>query len=105
MTIVNGRLILADDSRHRLAQMTMMSHRDLFGTEAKIDELADQPTWHRIDVGPRIDRAAATDTNPLDDVVRVEHPVGQPPQMSGVIEKPLSTLALARLIISSTKVT
>ena len=37
--IIDGRLVLADNSRHRLNQMAMMSHRDLFGTDAKIDEL------------------------------------------------------------------
>jgi hypothetical protein len=46
VAIVNGRLILADDSRHRLDQMAMMSHRDLFGTDAKINKLADQSTRH-----------------------------------------------------------
>ena len=92
VAIVNGRLILADDSRHRLDQMAMMSHRDLFGSDAKIDKLAYQPTWHRVRVGPHIDRAAATDANPLDDVVGVEHRVWQRPQMGGVIEKLLSTI-------------
>jgi len=92
VSVVNGRLILADDPRHRLDQMAMMSHRDLFGTDAKIDKLADQSTWHRVRVGPHIDRAAAADTNPLDDVVGVEHHVGQRPEMGGVIEKLLSTI-------------
>ena len=46
VAIIDGRLILADDPRHRLNQMTMMRHRDLFGTDAKIDELANQTTRH-----------------------------------------------------------
>lgn len=46
MPIIDGRLVLADNSRHRLNQMTMMSHRDLFGTDAQIDKLTDQPTRH-----------------------------------------------------------
>lgn len=92
VSVVNGRLILADDSRHRLNQMTMMSHRDLFGSDAKINKLANQSTWHRVRVGPHIDRAAATHANPLDDVVGVEHRVGQRPEMGGVIEKLLSTI-------------
>lgn len=94
VSVVNGRLILADDPRHRLDQMAMMSHRDLFGTDAKIDKLADQSTRHRIRVGPHIDRAAATDANPFDDVVGVEHVVGQWPEMGRVIEKLLSTICV-----------
>lgn len=95
VTIADCRLILANDSRHRLNQMTMMSHRDLFGTDAQINKLADQSTRHRVRVGPDIDRAAATDANPLEDVVGVEHCVGQWPEMGGVIEKLLSTIRVA----------
>jgi hypothetical protein len=46
MPIIDGCLILADNSRHRLNQMTVMSHRDLFSTDAKIDELTNQPARH-----------------------------------------------------------
>ena len=46
VAIIDSRLILTDNPWHRLNQMTLMRHRDLFGTDAKIDELANQPTWH-----------------------------------------------------------
>jgi hypothetical protein len=46
VAIIDGRLILADNPWHRLNQMTMMRHRDLFGTDAKVDELANQTTRH-----------------------------------------------------------
>jgi hypothetical protein len=46
MTIINGRLILADNARHLLNQMAMMSHRDLLGTDAQIDKLTNQSARH-----------------------------------------------------------
>lgn len=92
VAIINGRLVLADNARHRLNQMTMMSHRNLFSTDAKIDELTNQATRYRIGVGAHVDRAAATDANALDDVVRVEHCVGQSLQMSKVIKKLPATI-------------
>jgi len=46
VAIVDGRLILADNAWHRLNQMTVMSHRDLFCADAKIDELPNQTTRH-----------------------------------------------------------
>lgn len=46
VTIINRCLILANDPRHRLNQMTVMSHRDLLSTDAKIDEIAYQSTRH-----------------------------------------------------------
>lgn len=94
VAIIDGRLVLADDSRHRLDQMTMMRHSNLFGTDAKIDELTDQPTRYRIRVGTHIDCAAATDASVLYDVVGVEHGVGQSLQMSKVIQKLLSTIVV-----------
>ena len=94
VAIIDGRLVLADNSRHRLDQMTMMRHSNLFGTDAKIDELTDQPTRYRIRVGTHIDCAAATDASVLDDVVGVEHCIGQSLQMSKVIKKLLSTIVV-----------
>ena len=91
MTIINRRLILANDPRHRLNQVTVMSHRDLLSTDAKIDQIADQPTRHRVGVGPHIDRAAATDANSLDNVVRVEPVVWKSiwiPSESGGFQSP-----------------
>ena len=46
VAIVDGRLILTDNAWHRLNQMTVMSHRDLFCADAKIDELPNQTTRH-----------------------------------------------------------
>ena len=92
VAIIDGGLVFAHDSWHRLDQMTMMRHSNLFGTDAKIDELTDQPTWYRIRVGTHIDCAAATDASVLDDVVGVEHCIGQSLQMSKVIKKLLSTI-------------
>lgn len=70
----------------------MMRHSNLFSTDAKIDELTDQPTWYRIRVGTHIDCAAATDASVLDDVVGVELCVWQSLQMSKVIKKLLSAV-------------
>ena len=94
VAIIDGRLVLADNSRYRLNQMTMMRHSNLFGTDAKIDELTDQPTRYGIRVGSHIDCAAATDASVLDDVVGVEHCVWQSLQMSKVIKKLLSTIGV-----------
>ena len=94
VAIIDGGLVLADDSWHRLDQMTMMRHSNLFGTDAKIDELTDQPTWYRIRVGSHIDCAAATDASVFDDVVGVEHCIGQSSQMSKVVKELLATIVV-----------
>jgi hypothetical protein len=36
-----------------------MSHRDLFGPAAKVDELADQPTGNRVRVGAHTNGGSA----------------------------------------------
>ncbi|MFT5095175.1 MAG: hypothetical protein ACI93T_004022 [Porticoccaceae bacterium] len=41
--MIDRRQLLADQSRHGLNEVSVMSHRDLFGTDAKVDELPDQP--------------------------------------------------------------
>ena len=46
VAIIDGRLMLADNARHGLNEMTVMSHGDLFGTDAKIHELTNQTAWH-----------------------------------------------------------
>ena len=74
--------------------MAVMSHRDLFRTDAKIDELTDQPTRHRVRIGARVDRAAATDAEALDNVVGVEPVVRQSIQMSQVVQKLLSPIVV-----------
>ena len=94
VTIIDGRLILADNPGHHLNQMPVMSDGDLFGTDAKIDELTNQPTRHRIGIGPHMNCTAATDAHTLDGVVGVEPIVRQSFQMSKVIEKLLSTVVV-----------
>ena len=94
VTIIDGRLVLADNSRHRLNQMALVRYSNLFGTDAKVDALTDQPTRYRIRVGTHLDCAAAPDASVLDDVVGVEHCVGQSLQMSKVIKKLLSTIGV-----------
>ena len=87
VTIIDGRLSLADNSRHGLNQMPVMSDGDLFGTDPKIDELTNQPTRHRIGIGAHMNRAAATDAHTLDDVVSVKPLVRQAFQMSKIIKE------------------
>jgi hypothetical protein len=85
--IVDVCQIFADQPRHRLNVIAMMSDDDLFGTDSQIDEIADQPTGNGIRVGSHPNRAAATDTHARDDVVRVEPFVGQSLQMSQILEE------------------
>lgn len=94
MPIIDGRLVLADNSRHCLNQMAMMSHRDLFSTDAQIDELTNQPTRHGVRIGAHVDRAAATDANALDDVIGVEPLVRQSIQMCKILEELFSAVVV-----------
>jgi hypothetical protein len=88
VTIVDGSQLLADQARHGLNEVSVMSHRDLFRPDAKIDELSDQPTGDRVRVGSHGDRAAATDSHALDDVVCVEPFIRQSIQMREIIKEP-----------------
>lgn len=97
VAIVDGCLILADDARHRLNLMTMMSHRDLFGTDANFNALTDQTARHRIRVGPHMNGTAASDSHGLNDVVRVEPCVGKTMEMRDVILKLLSSIGIGSL--------
>jgi len=74
-----------------------MSHRDLFGPDAKVDELADQPTGNRVRVGSHVDRAAARDSHALDDVVCVEPFIRQSIQMSQIIQEVLPPVVIGPL--------
>jgi hypothetical protein len=94
VTIIDGSQLLADQSRHGLNNVSVMSHRDLFGPDAQVNELADQPTGNRVRVGSHGDRAAARDSHALDDVVRVEPFIGQSIQMSQVIQEVLPPVAI-----------
>jgi len=95
--IVDGRQILPDQSRHRLNEVSVMSHRDLFGPDAKVHELADQPTGDRVRIGSHVDRAAARDSHTFDDVVRVELFIGQSIQMSHIIKEVLPPVIVRAL--------
>jgi hypothetical protein len=46
-------------SRDGLNEVPVMSHRDLFGPAAKVDELADQPTGNRVRVGAHTNGGSA----------------------------------------------
>ena len=94
VTIIDRRQILADQSRHGLNEVSVMSHRDLFGPDAKVDELADQSTGNRVRVGSYVDRAAARDSHALDDVVCVEPFIGQSIQMSQIIKEVLPPVVI-----------
>jgi len=87
VSIINRGLLLSDQSRHRLNEMSLMRDRDLFSSNAKVDELIDQPTGNRVRVGSYADGAAGTDLHPFDDVVCVEPLIGQPTQMSKIIQE------------------
>jgi hypothetical protein len=74
-----------------------MSHRDLFGPAAKVDELADQPTANRVRVGGHTNGAAGTDFHTFLNVVCVEPFIGQTIQMSQVIKKVLLAVVIGPL--------
>ncbi|MFT5095852.1 MAG: hypothetical protein ACI93T_004711, partial [Porticoccaceae bacterium] len=97
MTIIDRCQFLADQSRHGLDKVSVMSHRDLFGRDAKVHELANQPTGNRVRVGSHVDRAAARDSHTLDDVVRVEPFIGQSIQMSQIIQEVLPPVVIGPL--------
>jgi hypothetical protein len=79
--IVDRRQMLADQPRHRLNQMSVMSHRNRFGTDAQIDQLPDQPTGDRVGIRPHQNRAAGADSYAPDDVVCVQTLIRQSIQM------------------------
>lgn len=87
-----ARTTRREDPHRAIEDDDIVRHSNLFGTDAKIDELTVQPNRYRIRVGSHIDCAAATDASVLDDVVGVEHCVGQSRQMSKVIKKHLSAV-------------
>jgi hypothetical protein len=89
--------MLPDQSRHGLNEVSVMSRCDLFGTDAKVDELPDQPTGNRVRVGSHGDRAAARDSHTLDDVVRVEPFIRQSIQMSQIIKEVLPSVVIGPL--------
>lgn len=74
-----------------------MSHRDLFGPDAKVDELIDQPAGNRVRVGSHADRAAAGNSHALDDVVRVERLVRKSIQVREIIKKLLPPVVVGSL--------
>jgi hypothetical protein len=77
VAIIDRRLVFSDQSRHDLDDMSLMSHRDLFGGHTHVDRLTNQPTGDRIRIGSHLNRAAFGDSHALQHVVRVEAFVGQ----------------------------
>ena len=74
-----------------------MRHRDLFGPDTKVDELANQSTGNRIRVGPNANGAAGTDFHTFLYVVCVEPFIGQAIQMSQVVKKVLPPVVIGPL--------
>jgi len=97
VTIIDRRQILPDQSRHDLNKVSVMSHRDLFGPDAKVHELADQPTGNRVRVGSYVDCAAARDSHTFDNVVRVEPFVRKLLQMREIIKELLPPVVIGPL--------
>jgi len=97
VTIIDSGQLLTDQSRHGLNEVSVMSHRDLFGPDAKVDELADQPTGNRVRVGAHTNGAAGTDFHTFLNVVCVEPFIGQAIQMSQVIKKVLPAVVIGPL--------
>lgn len=95
--IVDGRQLLADQTRHRLNHVSVMRHRDVFGTDSQIHQLTDQPTGNRIRVRPHTYRAAAADPHVGHDVVRVQPGIRQSAQLSRVFE-----ILLLPVVVGST---
>ena len=71
-----------------------MSHRDLFGSDAKVHELSDQPTGNGVRVRSYANRAAGTDLYTFLNVIRVQSFVGQSIQVSEVIKEVLPSVAI-----------
>lgn len=94
VAIIDGCQLLADQPRHRLNEVSEVSHRDLFSSDAKVDELIDQPTGNRVRVGAHVDRAAAGNSHALDDVVRVKRLVRQSIQVRKIIKELLPPIVV-----------
>lgn len=71
-----------------------MSYCDLFGPDAKVDKLTDQPTGNRVRVSSHVDRAAARDAHALDDIVRVKLLVRKSIQVRKIIKELLPPVAV-----------
>ena len=97
VSIVDGRQLLADEPRHGLNEVPLMSHRDVFRTDTQVDELADQSARHRIRVGSHVDGAAANDSHTRDDVVGVEPFIRQSIQMRQIVQKLLPPIVIGPL--------
>jgi len=87
VSIVDRRQLFSDKPRHRLNEMSLMSHGDLFRFDAKIDKLTDQPTGNGIRVGSNEYGAALTDSHALDDVVGVEPFIRQSVQVREILKE------------------
>lgn len=95
--IVDRHQLLAHQPRHGLNVMSLVRDCDLFGTNPQIDQLADQSAGNRIRIGSHIDRAAARNTDSLNDVVGVELLIRQPVQMHQFFVELFATVLIGTL--------
>ncbi|MEO9590397.1 MAG: hypothetical protein ABJF25_19980, partial [Rhodopirellula bahusiensis] len=91
VSVVDARGLLADESLHRLNERSLMSHRDGFSGNSRVDLAANQTTGNRVRVGTNVDRRAFTDANSLLRVVGVEPCCGQPTKRHSFFFKPFRT--------------
>lgn len=93
--IIDRGQMLTNQSRHDLNDVTVVRHRDLFGTDPQINQLTDQSAGNRVGVGSHADRAAARDPHTFDDVVGIETLLRQSVQMCQVLEKHFSSVIIS----------
>lgn len=88
VSVVDACGLLADKPRHRLNERSLMSHRDGFSGNSRVDLTANQTTGNRVRVGTNVDRRAFTDANSLLRVIGVEPRCGQPAERRSFLFKP-----------------
>lgn len=72
VAVVDRRAPLAEQPRHGLHEVVLITHLDLLGRDLHVNVPADQPAGHRVDVGPHPDRAALADAHVAQVVVGIE---------------------------------
>ena len=76
MPVIDGRQLLSNEPWHGLNDMSVMRYGDLFGGDSQIHQLPDQPAGNRIRIRPHDDRAAATDADTFNYVIRIQPFIG-----------------------------
>lgn len=84
VTIINRHQFLTRQSRHRLNEVALVSHRDLLGPDPDIHLLSNQPAGNRIRVGPHLNGAAFADAQARQLVVGL-HPFGRQCMETGLL--------------------